>query len=600
MLTQNSGLSAVNKSVIVVIVALAAMLPLLTSSSYILFIATQLCVFFLVALGLNVLTGYGGQTSIGHGALVAVGAYVVALGMVDYKLSFWLVFPLAIFITTIFGVLMAMPAFRLSAWYFALITMGFASVVQSLLTEWQPLTHGFAGVVGIPMPRVGSYVFKPRDLYWTLLVFSLCAFLVTRNVIHSRYGRALQGLRDNPLAAIGSGASLVRLKLFGFVYSAILAGAAGAFLAVQKSVITPDDFSIDTSIFFLLVVVLGGLGSIYGPLLGTLAFFLLPELLAQLQSWRLLVYGIGLLILTLYAPDGIAGAINIWRKRPNKRLPREPSQAAVVGEIPTCKGIALSVQGVSKKFGGVAALSDISIDVGSGEIHALIGTNGSGKTTLLNLVTGFYSADSGVIKMDGREVQSNSPVAIARAGVRRTFQTPKLINDLTILDNVLLGAFGSEKVDLVSIALDLPNARREKAQRRAEALQYLGFVGLDSRAYELAGEVPHGQQRLAEIARALLARPRLLLLDEPAAGLSMSELDGLIALIGEISKLGTTIIVVEHHMDLVTSLASSVTVMDRGRILASGEPDTVFKDTQVMTAFMGTRSTQQTGTNDAA
>ncbi len=581
----------------IAVTAVAALLPFGLSGEYALLVATQLWVFYMVVVGLNLLTGYGGQTSIGHGALVAVGAYVAAIGMVDYKLSFWLALPLAMLGTGAAGALMALPTFRLSTWYFALITLGFARVISGLLVELEPITHGFSGVIGVPMPRVGGYEFSARAFYWLVLVLAVLAYLVTSNLIGSRYGRALMALRDNPLAGIGAGISLGRLKIMAFVYSAALAGAGGAMFAVQKTVITPEDFTTDLSIFFLLVVVLGGLGRRHGPLIGALAFFLLPELLTDLQKWRMLIYGAGLLLLTIYAPDGIAGALEGWFGRFRRRT---AAPSTPVSALPRLAGAELAVAAVTKTFGGVTAVADLSLEVPAGAVHAVVGPNGSGKTTLLNLITGFYPVDSGRILVAGTDVVGRGATAIARGGVRRTFQTPKLIPGLSVIENVMLGAFTAETASLAEVALNLPRARREAGERRAEAMSYLRFVGLDVRADDPAGDIPHGQQRLIEIARALVGRPSLLLLDEPAAGLSLAELDGLCALIKAIADLGTTVVIVEHHLDLVASLAQSVTVLDRGRLLAAGTPETVFRDPGVVAAYMGARALSGTEASHAA
>jgi len=584
-----------------VVLGIAVLLPFALRGEYALLVATQLLVFYLVVLGLNLLTGYGGQTSIGHGALVAVGAYVAALGMVDHGLSFWVALPLAMVGTGLAGALMALPTFRLSTWYFALITLGFARVISGLLVELEPITHGFSGVIGVPMPRVGAYEFSGRAFYWLVLALAFAAYLVTGNLIASRYGRALMALRDNPLAGIGAGISLGRLKIMAFVYSAMLAGAGGAMFAVQKTVITPEDFTTDLSIFFLLVVVLGGLGRKHGPLIGALAFFLLPELLTDLQKWRMLIYGAGLLLLTVYAPDGIAGALEAVRDRfARKRRPAPVPAMTTAAPLPRLAGADLVVEGVSKSFGGVTAVADLSLAVPAGSVHAVVGPNGSGKTTLLNLITGFYPVDQGRILVAGDNVVGRGATAIARNGVRRTFQTPKLIAGLSVIENVMLGAYTAEAATMAEIALALPRARREAIERRAEAMSYLRFVGLDVRADDPAGEIPHGQQRLIEIARALVGRPSLLLLDEPAAGLSLAELDGLCDLIKAIAGLGTTVVIVEHHLDLVANLAQSVTVLDRGRLLAAGTPDTVFNHPDVVAAYMGGRALNGQGASHAA
>jgi len=229
-------------------------------------------------------------------------------------------------------------------------------------------------------------------------------------------------------------------------------------------------------------------------------------------------------------------------------------------------------------------------------VHAIVGPNGSGKTTLLNLISGYYPIDTGSIGLSGEDITGLDATRIAQRGVRRTFQTPKLIAELSVLENVMLGAFSDEQQNLFAIGLGLPAARREAAERRAEALRYLRFVGLAQRADDPAGEIPHGQQRLAEIARALVGRPRLLLLDEPAAGLSMAELDGLAKLVTEIARFGTTVVIVEHHLELVAGLCSGVTVLAGGRVLASGTPEAVFKDASVMSAYMGKRAVTAPGT----
>ena len=573
-------------------VLVVAVAPMLVRGEFILFLSTQIAIYFLVALGLNLLSGYGGQISLGHGALVAIGAYAAAISMVDYKLSFWLALPLSLGLTAGAGALMALPAFRLSTWYFALITLGFANVIGGLLTEWRSLTHGFAGLVGIPKPVVFGHVLTQPELYWLLLAVCLGAFLAVRNLIRSRFGRALMGLHDHSVLVRGVGASLVWLKMQAFVISAGLAGLAGAFMAVHKTVITPEDFPTDLSTFFLLVIVLGGMGKLHGALVGTLVFFIVPELLAALHDWRLLIYGTALLLLILFAPGGLAGGLENLSKRWFGRasVPGEEPEPDTAPQLHSIEGQALRIDDVSKRFGGISALSNVSLQLEPGTVHAIVGPNGSGKTTLLNLISGYYPLDGGRITIGGRDVAGLGAGQIARIGVRRTFQTPKLIPELDVLENVMLGAFSDEKSSLASIALGLPGARREAAERTAEAFRYLHFVGLHKRANDPAGDVPHGQQRLVEIARALVGRPSLLLLDEPAAGLSLSELDGLARLVHEIARLGTTVVIVEHHLELVANLCRSVTVLDGGRILASGTPDAVFNDEAVMAAYMGKRA----------
>jgi len=566
----------------------ALSLPLWFRGDFILFMATQAGVMMLVAIGLNLLTGYAGQVSLGHGALVAVGSYTTALLMIDAHWSFWLAALAGMAVSTLAGLVMALPALRLSTWYFALVTLTFAQVVTDLLVEWRSLTRGFSGLVGIPPPAIGAHVLGPVEVYLAVAACVVLAFLGVRNLSRSRYGRGMVAARDNPLAATASGVSLLRTKLFAFAVSAALAGLAGAFYAVQKTVITPEDFTADFSIFFLLIIVVGGLGRLWGPVVGTLVFFLLPELLGPLQSWRLLIYGVVLLVLMVFAPHGIMGmpVWQRWRKRPvASDAPAPGARAQPVQRL------SLAVQDLHKQFGGVAALQGCALVAEAGSTHALVGPNGSGKTTTLNVISGFIRSDSGAVLIGGTDVSGRAPHRIARLGVGRTFQTPKLLHDLSVRDNVRLGGFASERASAFEILFGLPRARQDQRDGSAAAMTLLRFVGLAERADDLAGDLPHGQQRLVEIARAMAGRPSLLLLDEPAAGLSMDELDRLGALIEAIAALGTTVLVVEHHLELIARISRSVTVLDRGRVLTAGTPQQVFSHPEVERAYMGREGT---------
>jgi branched-chain amino acid transport system permease protein len=559
--------------------------PLWLRSNFLLYLATQAAVYMVVALALNLLMGYAGQISIGHGALVGIGAYATAILMMDAKWSFWLAAPAAMVITSAVGLVMALPSLRLSTWFFALISLSFAAAVQELLAEWQSLTRGYRGIVGIPPPSLFDKKFELGGIYVLVVVTIVVLLWLIRNLIRSRIGRAMIAIRDNPHAATAAGVSLVRLKLFAFTLSAAIAGLGGAFFAVQKTVLTTEDFSPDFSIFFLLIVVVGGTGHLWGPIVGTLVFFLVPELLGPLQSWRILVYGAALLILMLFAPQGIVGSIA--RARRLRRKPAMPDMSEMATAATPVDGAALKMDDVRKAFGGVRALDGVRVNASPGSVHAIVGPNGSGKTTLLNIVCGYYPASSGVIRLGNTDLMGLAPHAIARLGVGRTFQTPKLLNHETVLDNVLLGAFPREKATALEIMLALPRARDEARASRRDALRFLDFVGIAEKANYRAGEIPHGQQRLVEIARALVGLPKVLLLDEPAAGLSLDELDRLGKLIRDIAQNGATVVIVEHHLELVGDVCRSVTVLERGRILADGTPAEVFNHAEVVAAYIG-------------
>jgi len=570
---------------------------LLVKSDYWLFIATQIVCYLIVAIGLNLLAGYTGQISLGHGALLAIGAYATALAMVDHGWSFWAAAPLGTAVTALVGMVMALPALRVSTWYFALITLAFSDVVNGMLGEWADFTHAFAGVVGIPMPSIDGRPLDATQFFLLSSALFIVCFVVVARLVQSRFGRAMIAIRDNPSAALASGAPLLRTRMLAFSLSAAMAGLAGSLFAVQKTVVTPDDFPLELSIFFLVVVRLGGAGTLWGPVVGTLVFFLVPQLLDSLQSWRMLIYGVALLGLMIFAPNGLVGAASRLFARGRKRAALEGFSGSniLIGSTGSVEPASLAVRNLTKRFGGVTAVNNVSLDVQAGTVHAIVGPNGSGKTTLLNLISGFYRRDEGQVVLNEIAVSGRNAAQIARLGVGRTFQTPKLLPSLTTLENTMLGGYAAEKASPLETVIGLPRALRDQNLTGRRALAYLSFVGLANRLGDAAGELPHGQQRLLEIARALLCGPKLILLDEPAAGLSMSELDRLAALLKSIRS-RATIVIIEHHLDLVANLCDTVTVMDRGAVLASGTPSTVFSDPAVIKAYMGARmvNTQET------
>lgn len=568
------------------LIGLLAAFPMVSSDPYLLYLATVVGIYVLVAMGFNVLFGYAGQVSLGHGALVAVGAYATAILTVNEGWSFWASMPIAVVAASLVGGVMALPALRLSSWHLALITLAFAMVVNSVLVEWRSLTGGFAGILGIPRPELDGLPITDVQFYWLVLAIACLGYFLVRNVVRSRIGRALVGVRDAAEATSSAGASPVWIKVFAFGLSAALAGLAGALLAGLNGIVTPGDFSLDFSIFFLLVVLVGGAGRLGGPLVGAFAFFVLPEILESLAEWRLLIYGVLLLVMLVFAPRGIAGAWARLVRGAPPATPRPVDEAAAPAEREQ-EVVGLDVLGAAKSFGGVQALRGVDLSAAPGSIHAVVGPNGSGKTTLLNVVSGHLRQDGGQILLGTADISRWSATRVARAGIGRTFQTPRLLPDLSAIDNVLLGAYARERARGLELLLGLPRARRESSASRREARHYLQFVGLNGDAENPVSELPHGQQRLIEVARALMAHPRVLLMDEPAAGLSLTELDALGQLLREIKSRGITVVMVEHHIELVTDVADHVTVLDEGAALVSAEPTVALQDERVLEAYLG-------------
>jgi ABC-type branched-subunit amino acid transport system ATPase component/ABC-type branched-subunit amino acid transport system permease subunit len=577
---------------LLIVCAAIAAYPLMAGGHYAINVGTQIGIYLMVAMGLNLLSGYVGQPSIAHGALLGIGAYTAAILMVDHGVDFWLATAAAIVVTACIGAVIALPALRVSSWYFALVTLGIAEVVNAMIVEWDWLTHSFSGIVGIMPPTFFGARFSQRGLFWLVGAVNLLVFVGTASLVRSPYGKAMIAARDNPLAATATGIGLVRTKVIAFILSAAITGLAGAIYAVQKTVITPDDFTADLSIFFLVVVVLGGSGRLWGPVLGTLVFFVVPEFMTSLASWRMLIYGGVLLAIILFAPRGLASALEPFGRRaldflrwPDRDLPSPDPEAAKADTA--INGVRISVANAAKSFEGVKAVSGVNMDVSSGQIHAVVGPNGSGKTTLLNLISGFYAIDSGAISIGGEDTTHRPAVAIARLGVGRTFQTPKLLPELSVLDNLLLGGSSAHGRGVGGAASSRRSSGRKRRSRLQKAMNLLAFVGLADRAAEPAGKLPHGLQRLLEIARALMGDPGVLLLDEPAAGLALSEVQRLSELLRTVNGRGVTIMLVEHHLDLVAEICNSVTVLDRGQVIFEGKPADVFVNEQVRQVYMG-------------
>jgi ABC-type branched-subunit amino acid transport system ATPase component len=366
------------------------------------------------------------------------------------------------------------------------------------------------------------------------------------------------------------GVNIHRLKVLVSVISAAFAGFGGTLFAHQQNYISPDNFQFFSSVFFLLAVLFGGAGTLMGPVIGAAVLTLLPEMLHDFDKFRLIIYGVFILVTLYFLPNGVMGLL------PGRGAPRRESApaagAAAHGELPARAGAALELGNVSKSFGGLQALRDVSLRVNPGTIHALIGPNGAGKTTLINVVTGFYPADSGEVRIVGRRVAFGSMDGAARAGVVRTFQTIKLFGDMTVLEHVVIGC-----------------TRHASARNIATARELIAFVGLARYEETPASALPYGHRRLLEIARALAVQPKLLLLDEPAAGLVAEEIKTLAGLIRRLRGSGMTVLLVEHHMELVTSISDRITVLDYGAVIADGPPAAIQRDEKVIAAYLGTR-----------
>jgi branched-chain amino acid transport system ATP-binding protein len=554
----------------------------LNVNGYYVFVLTNVALFALVGIGLNVLMGLTGQVSLGHVGFYAIGAYTMALLTTKLGISFWLAWPAAALLAAACGALLALPAVRVKGPYLAMVTIAFGFVVENSIVEMRSLTGGQNGIMGIAAPALGSFVQGERAVAVIAVLTVGVALAGFVWLSRGTWGAAMRAVRDSETAAESVGLNPLLIKTTAFAVSALCAGAAGALFAPLSGMITPHTFGFSQSILFVLVLMLGGTGTVLGPLAGALVVGLLPELLSSLEEYRLLFFGALLLVVLWVAPTGIVGFWQSLRQRwwPQAPQPEASHDTLVVG-LPERMRQPISAQGLSKQFGGVNAVSDLSFTASTASVTSLIGPNGAGKSTALNMLSGFYAPSLGSFALGRHALAGQSALQIARRGVARTYQTSLLFNTLSVADNVLLGMCRGKLGGLLGSAY----MRSPGARKRAHAL--LNYCGYRGRFDEPASNLAHVDRRLVEIARALALDPDALLLDEPAAGLSREDKTSLARLLRRIADAGITVLLVEHDMTLVMDISDQIVVLDAGQRLALGTPAEVQSNPAVRQAYLG-------------
>ena len=635
---------------IVCVTAAALLFPLVNGNDADIDSAANALAFAALALGLNIVVGFAGLLDLGYAAFFAIGAYAYGVAsswqlqpqwsnvwepfqwldlvsrfhtaggdVVHFQVSFWLMLPIAAAIAAFFGVLFGAPTLRLKGDYLAIVTLGFGEIVPIVARNTPSVTNGAMGLNGVAAPRLFGYDFGVDATPYYYVGLALVAFLIltSQRLKDSRIGRAWMAIREDEIAAAAMGVDRVRFKLLAFAIGAAFAGATGTFYVAKLQTATPEMFMFPVSVMVLVMIVFGGIGSVWGVVVGALLLQILQSwFLEDLSQWlhalgRLvniewlqhvelassieLIFGFILVLMMLYRREGLIPAT---RRVAPLSLDEQTAQigrggfdrlpaTAVSNRLAT--GPLLEVSDLTVRFGGLVALRSVELSVPAQTVVAVIGPNGSGKSTLFNVVTGVVPAGRGSIRFAGGEIGRLRPHAILERGIARTFQNIRLFPNLTVLENVMIGMHARLDTGPVGALLRLPANRREEAAAREHAREILALFGnrLLPRADHLAASLSYANRRRTEIARALATQPKLLLLDEPTAGMNPAETLELADQIQSLNRHGLTILLIEHKLDVVAMLADRVIVLDHGEKIAEGPPEVVRRDEEVIRAYLG-------------
>ena len=613
--------------------------------------AANALAFAALALGLNVVVGFAGLLDLGYAAFFAIGAYTYGVAsswqlqpawggfwepfqwldlvarfhtaggdVVHFQVSFWLMLPAAAAVAAFFGVLFGAPTLRLKGDYLAIVTLGFGEIVPIVARNIPSVTNGAMGLNGVAAPRFFGFDFGIEATPYYYVGVGLVAFLIltSQRLKDSRIGRAWMAIREDEVAATAMGVDRVRYKLLAFAIGAAFAGATGTFYVAKLQTATPEMFMFPVSVMILVMIVFGGIGSVWGVVVGALLLQILQSwFLEDLSGWlhalgRLvgvdwlqhvelassieLIFGLILVLMMLYRRQGLIPATRRTRTLSLDEQTVQPAHSASPLPLPPPLGgegegggTLLQIADLTVRFGGLVALQSVEFSLPGNSVVAVIGPNGSGKSTLFNAITGLVPTDRGTIRFAGAEIGRLRPHQVLERGIARTFQNIRLFPNLSVLDNIMIGMHARLATGPVGAVLRLPATRGEEAAARERALDILSLFGnrLLPRADHPAASLSYANRRRTEIARALASQPKLLMLDEPTAGMNPAETLELADQIGSLNRYGLTVLLIEHKLDVVAMLADKVVVLDHGEKIAEGPPAAVRRDEEVIRAYLG-------------
>ncbi|MFE3454200.1 ATP-binding cassette domain-containing protein [Nonomuraea sp. NPDC059194] len=548
------------------------------NASYYVGLVASAAISAILTISLNLAMGYGGMLSMAHTGLQLLGGYGCAFLTVQAGLPWPFGVLLSVLLGAAFSALTLLVSLRATYLYFGMITLAANLIVVEIGRDWDSVTGGIVGITGVDpgMPKTA--------FYYVVIGLLLATYVLQRNLVRSPLGRSAMAVRENPDTAAALGIRPATTKLLVFSIAGGLGGLSGALYALHLGFVNPDIGLLDNGLVFFVGLFLGGIGTLAGPLLGVALISLIVELGKGFAQYTTLVLGLALLAAMMLVPRGIVGTLRVRRRPRGDPGPATPGRLPALNSVPVSLVPALEGRGLAKHFGGVHALNGVDVSVRAGSVHGIIGPNGSGKSTLVSCLTRFHAVDAGEVLIFGKTAPAKA-WAVPGAGVTRVFQVPHLFDRQSVLDNVLCGVKAEH--GWLSMVLRLPGYRRWDRAARAFAGELLGFAGLAGLAERDAGTLSHGQKRLLEVLRAVATRPRALILDEPATGLTPEELAALAGLCRALRELGLAVVLIEHNVEFVMSVCDEITVLETGRVIARGTPAHVRADPAVIAAYLG-------------